>query len=95
MKITIEMLKANPKLATQDNYDNEKNETVRREMLKANPELATQKNFYNEDNWYLRRVMIYVNNNLATQNNYNKANKKEDGDVRRFMKKINPALKDN
>ena len=39
--------------------------------------------------------MLKANPELATQDNFKKANKKKWWDVRRFMKRVNPALKSN
>ena len=67
MKITIKTVKANPDLATQENFNKKKDRkywSVRYEMVKANPELATQKNFNKEEDEFVRSKMTKLNPNL-------------------------------
>jgi len=71
MTITTKMLKINPELATQKNFDEEENEFVRLEMVKANHKLATIENFQDEGDYFVRRKMVQANPKLATQDNFN------------------------
>jgi hypothetical protein len=96
MTITTEMVKANHKLATIENFQDEGDYFVRRKMVQANPKLATQDNFNNE---LCRREycsvcieMLRANKNLATIENYKKANKTLDWYLRLAILKVNPDL---
>jgi hypothetical protein len=95
MTITIEMLKANKNLATQENFEKankKKDWYLRLKMLKANHKLATHENFNDETDESVRLAMLLINPKLATQENFKKANKKKWLYVRYKMLKANPKL---